>query len=98
MKIYHCHHVTVNGRVHVQFECVSSDLILRAENINVQPFTKKRCSYTVGPLLSGHLLNFQPLLNGQLSNSKYQYNTVKKTPIKRPVPEGGRLTGIRLYI
>ena len=57
----------------------------------------------VEPLLSGHLLNGQPLLNGQLSKSQYQNNTVNKTPIKRPthikqpLSEGGRLIRVRLY-
>ena len=42
--------------------------------------------YTVEPLLSGHQLSGHPLLSGQLlkSRSYCQYNTVNKTPFKRP--------------
>ena len=48
--------------------------------------------YTVGRLLSGHLLSGHPLLSGQLSKSQNycQYNTVNKTPVKRPPLLSGR--------
>ena len=70
-------HVSLNLLRRTSFE---TDLLLSFES------TLQTRNHTVEPLLSGHPLSGHPLLSGQLLKSRNycQYNTVNKTPFKRP--------------